>query len=405
MSNNYRIPQRNFDTVEAEISRLNKRAAKLGVGSIILNIQGYETVTKLHKPTGIEYQQIYVLVELQGVSPKLAGWTLVAAVERLESGENQVRSVPGQECPTFFRNANVSCDHCGTSRRRKEIFVLRHESGEYKQVGRQCIADFLGGKTPEAILGAAEMLWAAEACCGEADDFEYCGGGRGDRSTNTELFLSATAICIRKLGWVSKKVAEDRAIASTGSDVLRLLYQHDKYTTEWIKENELVIQDRDCELAAKALAWGKSLPVDGDDYLYNLGVACRNVAVFPKSVGIMASLLSAYGREMDRQAGIEAKRVENAKIERKHVGQPGKRETFTLTVKGMRQFPGDYGVKTLVRFEDADRNIYTWWASGDPAWLEEGQTYAVVGTVKKHEDYKGIPQTVLQRVSKAKAAA
>src|SRR3972149_3916096 len=82
-----------------------------------------------------------------------------------------LRNVPGETLPESWRRADQKCDHCGLIRKRNETFVVRHEDGTLKQIGRQCIADFLGHKGPEGMLAAAEYLFSADgAACGAEDD-------------------------------------------------------------------------------------------------------------------------------------------------------------------------------------------------------------------------------------------
>lgn len=86
-------------------------------------------------------------------------------------------------------------------------------------------------------------------------------------------------------------------------------------------------------------------------------------------------------------------------LERRHVGEVGKRCDFeNLTVVRLRYFDSQYGVKTLLTFEDSRGNVLVWWASKQLDDVGEGDVVNIRGTVKKHGDYKGCPQTELQRV-------
>jgi hypothetical protein len=152
------------------------------------------------------------------------------------------------------------------------------------------------------------------------------------------------------------------------------------------------------------LEWARSQPTTGvDDYLYNLGVACRQSYVNHKNIGIVASAIAAYQRHLDKEAELNIRRRQN--LERKHVGEVGKRSDFeNVVVKRMRYFESEFGVKTLVTFEDQSGNVLIWWASKQLDEVEEGETVNIRGTVKKHGDYQGMPQTELQRVKNEKIA-
>jgi hypothetical protein len=46
---------------------------------------------------------------------------------------------------------------------------------------------------------------------------------------------------------------------------------------------------------------------------------------------------------------------------------------------------------------DEAGHSFTWFCSGKP--LEEGKVYEVKATVKKHDEYKGVKQTIVNRVT------
>lgn len=398
----YRIAETVFPRLQAEIAELNKKANKLGVQPIVLNIDSTETIKVTDPDTRIKYDKVFYFVSFTGETPKLAGWRLIAVVEPLETGENLVKIVPNEACPQVFRTTDTHCDHCESRRQRKEVFVLGHDDGRFNQVGRNCIGDFLGGKSPDSILRCAEWGFEIDQLLREASDEEGWCGNRTPDTWNLDLFLQATAICVRKLGWLSRtKAREFDGAPATVANVLDLLCPPRNASAladwkKWVESNDLHVEDRDVELATAAATWAAALPTDAGDYLYNLGVATRREFVTRDTAGLVASVISAYQRHMDRQAELYT--VREKKV-REHVGVVGKRQGFEkLTVKSMRGFDSEYGVRTLVRFENETGSILIWWASGDPDWLEVDDVLDITATVKEHGDYKGIPQTIVQRV-------
>ena len=79
-----------------------------------------------------------------------------------------------------------------------------------------------------------------------------------------------------------------------------------------------------------------------------------------------------------------------------HVGIAGARQSFVLEVERVMSHDGDYGLSYLHIFYDAQKNRFIWWTKTK---LEEKRTYDITGTVKEHNLYKGVPQTVLTRCS------
>lgn len=401
----YKVEVTKLDWLEEQIAKLNKKAGKLRCQPVTLTYHGEETKEFTAEHSLFEYTRTFKIVSVEGATPKLDGWRLIAAVEKLESGENMVSCVPNETVPNEFRNTDAHCDHCHRDRRRKEVFLLKHDDGCIVQVGRQCIADFLGGKSPEAILNHASWMFSLDQLFSEAGDEDFWGHeGRGEQTYNIEEFVKMTAAVIRRMGWVSRKTASEqlREADATVSHVTWLLNpsfsaNDAALKKQFINRNNIVLEERDAELATAALTWGVALATDDSEYLYNLGVACRLGFVRQKTTGLVASLVSAYQRKLDKEAELH---IERAKKDRKHLGIIGERTHFTgVTVKSIRSFDGDWGVRTMIRFEDADGSVLVFWKSGDTDW-EEGETLDITATVKKHEDWKGIPQTVIQRATK-----
>src|SRR5690606_15149560 len=80
-------------------------------------------------------------------------------------------------------------------------------------------------------------------------------------------------------------------------------------------------------------------------------------------------------------------------------GSVGDRLTFEATVKVAIVRETRWGVSTFVVMEDADGNLYKWFASGSP--VSQGDVVKVTATVKGHEEYKGQQQTVITRAKLA----
>jgi len=84
----------------------------------------------------------------------------------------------------------------------------------------------------------------------------------------------------------------------------------------------------------------------------------------------------------------------------KHVGLPGERMAFQLTVREVVVKETDFGPTAEHTFVSPEGDVFYWKASDNGAWLAEGQTYKVKATVKTHivgDDGEKI--TILTRVS------
>lgn len=402
------IPEDNLPRLTEDVAELNKRAVKLGLTPMTVEVVSRRTEETTDEMTGVKYERRFATVRLTGESPKLAGWNLVARITPVteEAGAlNLVKCVPGVECPAEFRDVKLTrCDHCNSRRYRKDVFVVRHESGEYKVVGRQCIGDFLGHASPESLLNAAEVLWSLEGLVTEAREEGWAYLRSGEFTFDITRYVATVSIWVRRFGWVPRSAKRDDAPATADEVWSFLLPSFDResrrHKEELVRKHNLHVEEFDQELAVKALEWARSLDLQsGNDYLYNLRVACGVKDVTAKTSGLVASVVSAYKREVEKQ---ELARRERETKRRGLVGVKGQRRGFPkLTVVTTRSLESMYGVKTLVIFETPEGDLLKWFASGDrTSEYETGAVYSITGTVKDHGEYKGVPDTQLSRVEK-----
>lgn len=167
--NHFTIPVTAWGEFLAKLAKLNKRAAKLGCEKITFEVIAEGETERSHtfKTHDGEYTKHYKVktktIELTGKAPKLEGFQFVAKIEYLSDNKSVLfHSVPGSEIKIDdrFRTLRPStCEHCNKVRRRAETFVvLNVETGKQTQVGRQCLADFTGINSPQALAAKASWL-------------------------------------------------------------------------------------------------------------------------------------------------------------------------------------------------------------------------------------------------------
>ena len=387
MTATYLIPLTNLPVVEEHVARLNKRAAKLGQDPVVLVFGATKTIEgrKVNSEgRSVKFQYQAIELSVAGSSPKLAGWSLIASVEILD-GMNIVRAVPGETVPIKFRTTDGHCDHCNVNRLRKEVFALRHEDGRVVQIGRQCIADFLGHVSADDVAARATHLAAFGELLAVCEDADYVGGG--EQMTDLVRFLAFTAHIVREMGWVSKGAAMGGLLptAERVASSLRARPGNSDYV-------ETV--DADWAEAQDALAWALTIPMTTtNDYLANVLAVARRGVIDNKAHGIAASIIPAYQREQNRLVA-ERLRCESS-AGSIYVGTVGKREDFALTVTGVINIEGMYGCTSLHLMQDAAGNQFKWFSSS--CALDRGAIIILKGTIKAHEEYKGVRTTVLTR--------
>lgn len=400
----YSIPAVNMTRLQEEIEKMNKRAAKLRCPPIKLTVIETYTVKKKNLALNFEYEEVYHRCTVEGEAPKLNGWTLVAVLEPQPNAEMLVREVPGQTCPKRFRQTNLRCDHCEKVRRRNAVYVLKRDDDLHKQVGKQCLADFLGHTDPESLVAGAEYLMDFAKLAKDAEDEGWGGlGKRAERVVAINEFVAVASICLRRLGWVprSQKDTEydygDDSKMPTADIAWQVCTQpNEKYTKELIEKKNLVAEGRDIELAHQAVEWASKIdPMTAEStYMHDLGVCCRQASVTWKTHGFVASVVNAYNRHLMKQIAKETPKKAS-----QHVGKEGERQTFAgLKCVGIHPYMSGPYQKTLFRFTDEHGNVLVWKASGQPDWVELNKEYNVLATVKKHDAYNSVPQTIIERV-------
>jgi hypothetical protein len=392
----YEIPESNLSTLEAALTKLNKRAAKLGCKAPeLLPAEPRfvdEPIRDQHgHATGATRRVFRFVVVAEPV--KLAGWAFSAVIDHVTNeGEslNLLRAMPGVRLPKAYRTAKATCDHCNTQRRRNETFVIWSETEQrFARVGRQCLVDYLGGDTAQQILAMAEILSAFAAACSENEGYSY--GGSSDWRFPAAIVLAYThaALETNRGAYISKKAAYgNEGVVATADTVWSwLTYGLRKRSPGEPKPPTLT--EKDTEAAEKALTWAMAIDPDTDsDYLYNVRAFCGVGAIPYKGVGIVCSAFPAYLREVPRDALAGSKAL--GSVGDRFGGKAkGSKPALALTITEVRDIPSEFGTTTLFRFEDADRNVLAWYYSGGPFVFgrkaEIGDKVLLSGTVKAHK--------------------
>lgn len=104
----------------------------------------------------------------------------------------------------------------------------------------------------------------------------------------------------------------------------------------------------------------------------------------------------------DRQLEAAATAIERQRVREiegrasEYVGKVKERIEFEAEVTGVYGTEGMYGHTDIVKFKDPGGNLFTWFAS-DYTDLARGDRMTIKGTIKKHETYRDIKQTILTR--------
>jgi hypothetical protein len=353
------VAKSDVGVLEKFITKMNKKALKFGLPPISIEKVRDDVKTRtvgVSRDGETEWDDYDVVVSVFNVIGadgfQIGGYEFVGTVDYLENS-TIINKNPTIEDPVpdrFTKDDMMGvCEHCNISRYRKYIYIIREVStGEFKQVGKSCLKDFLD----VASVAMFEFVSQFFIQLKDVDDdgmWGGCGGGSRDRSFKPVDIISFAVAEIGESGFVSSARAEEMMMSSTAQ---RVGYS---MTTNNTKDVTFP-NDADDEKAEKIVKWCSELPVDSNEYLTKLGQLSREKGVTNRHIGILASAPVAYNNQMDF---IERKRLDD---ERKDVADDvveGNGLEIECSIISFKEHYTDYGMSLKMVVQDV-RGFRLW---------------------------------------------
>lgn len=341
-------------------------------------------------------------------SLKMNGYDFLARVEYLADNSSVLfHTVPGSTAKVDERirslNSNI-CEHCNKIRNRRDTFVVMNvETGDQKQVGRQCLGDYLG-VSADMIANKFSQIMNIEQTFKDLEDVMNGGALRRAAGETIDVMkaLVLTSAYIEMFGWVPRS-------SEFGKPTASWVYNHfsNVRLTEEEQWNVKLANGLAAnvplheERAIKTLEWVKTELAEKDnqsDYEQNLVTLLTKTDVSEeKHLGLICSAVSAYQRAMNQK--IEYAKKNEEAMASNFVGNVKDRlKDISATVSYVKSMSSDYGPMTLIKLIDNDNNIFCWFASGSKDFVI-GQGVKFTGTVKSHNEFRGVKETQLTRVN------
>lgn len=411
----YRIRDSRMPVAQDKLATLNRRGAKLGCAPAVLTVIGHEDKPVWQKFDGVIVEprrQIgvnrYMLCTVQGAAPKFAGWTLAACIENTDGG-NIMRKSPDclVELDPRFRTCASGCDHCNKPRNRKETFVVIHDTGAQKLVGRDCIRDFLGHDSPDNILARAEWALSLDGCLDElADGGMEMGGWSSETKATTDTLLAYAACAIRVYGFISGSRARASQecggnLESTGGTALRWMLPPPLRMSEKERAERQTPTEADTARGEAARAYVLASLGNRNnlsDFENNLLVVCRADAVDRKNIGLVAFVVEYHARETEKSLARERDAL--AAASSTHYPVEPKTRVRNVAIRYLRSIGYDskFGPGYFHLFSTVEGGHTLKWSTGSPMDnVLPGTVYTATFTVKAHDEYKGAKQTTISR--------
>lgn len=398
----YEIPEQNLAELTTRFEKMVNRARKCKTVAPTFSV-----IHHVDEVSGEDVQR-YLYVTLDGDLPKVKDWSFVATIDHTNETGNIIRNVPGTgNVPVSFRQSAPICEHCGHNRTRHETFILRHATtGTHKQVGRNCLADFFDGDLADYVVSLTELWESLGEMLSGMGDGGFC---QANPRYLVHTILNLTQEVIARRGWLSKSKAhqimeeQDEYTTPTSSHVGNLLSPRKNWSAyteklaEEIKAAKSTRADDDTsieDMSDAAIEWARSIdPETESDYLYNLHVISKGETVDYKGLGLLCSLVPAYRRT------FEERKEKVEKPTSSHIGTIGVRQVFeNVKVEWVGQpVYSQWGASTPIKFVDPNGNVLMNWASGESSYSKD-DVVSIVGTIKSHDNYHGVAQTVINRV-------
>ena len=317
--------------------------------------------------------------------------------------------------------ANCSCDKCHKKIGRNKYLVFSKVGKEVETrddlvvLGTSCAKDYF----PFSIESYFGYLESAFEELGSYDEFSGSFGGCSSHYHTLSAIYYATLACSDNLNCYEKE-------GVTKGNVLGWLnnLKMDKYTyyrdAYPIPSNPIPFED--------VISWVKDM-YDTDEFVSDFHTNARSVffktlddgtremrnEINEKYMGIAVyaffSAKQNHDKMVAKKIAEEERAKANAKVE--YYGAVGDKFELTLTFDKSFGFEGAYGFTYIHLFHDDEGHQFKWSSSNgtykveydktadfggvEHCEFEVGHKYLMKGTVKAHNEYKGVKQTVITR--------
>jgi hypothetical protein len=362
----YDIPENAWPWVKKELEKLQKKAAKLTDDKVTFMVIGKNdqpnSQSKLAGSVKIFYE-----VFISAPEVKLNGWEIVATYDHDLDAGSIIRQVHGHVLPAELLNAPPACEHCGVNRRRNNTFFLKCDE-TYKQVGRSCLVDFTGHKSPEKLVRAAELYGHIQGIMQVVKN----GIVNSQRDlVTTEYAAREVATTILRSGYVSVKESRDNFNLMSSTFVqTRTWWGH--ACEDW--------SPAAIDLADKALEWGREIKATSS-WQHNVRVIAESPTIEFKHLALLTSLI-----------GVFSNKYFSRNEQSEHQGLLGERIPNTLATL-VKTSPAKFGTRHV--FKDSKNNIYVWFKDTDEFENMTGMVFEISGKVRQHSIFGGVKQTDL----------
>lgn len=316
--------------------------------------------------------------------------------------------------------ADCSCDKCHKKIGRNKYLVFSKVGKEVETrddlvvLGTSCAKDYFPFNV-ESYFGYLESAFEE---LGSYDEFNGLSCDCSSHYHTLSAIYNATLACTDNLKCYEKEgVTKDNVLGWLNNLKMdKYTYYRDAYP---IPVNHVPFED--------VISWVKDmLDKSTEELRSDFEINARSVffktlddgtrevrnEIHEKYMGIavyaMYSAKQNHDKMVAKKIAEEKRAIENAKIE--YYEAVGDKFELTLTFEKMFGFDTMYGYQYILLFRDEENHVFKWSSSrgtyqcwcktnGRDGFLEYevGKKYTLKGTIKTHEEYRNVKQTVITR--------
>ena len=317
--------------------------------------------------------------------------------------------------------ANCSCDKCHKKIGRNKYLVFSKVGKEVETrddlvvLGTSCAKDYF----PFSVESYFGFLESAFEELGSYDEFSGSLGGCSSHYHTLSAIYDATLACTSNLKFYEKEgVTKGNVLGWLNNlKIDKCTYYRDAYP---MPSNPIPFED--------VISWIKDM-YDTDEFVSDFHTNARSVffktlddgtremrnEINEKYMGIAVYAFFSAKQNHDKMVAKKIAEEECAKAnaEVEYYGAVGDKFELTLTFDKSFGFEGAYGFTYIHLFHDDENHLFKWSSSNgtykveydktadfggvEHCEFEVGHKYLMKGTVKAHNEYKNVKQTVITR--------
>lgn len=310
--------------------------------------------------------------------------------------------------PTRYFSSNpCSCDYCKTDRKRNKTYlVVNQETGEWKQLGKECLKLFVTGIDIDAIATFESFIKDAEDAANPGDEFFY---NRRARFVEVQRALELAQAATKIFGFVAtrdnvgdrnvfstKNIVQAKLLKEMGcpSDLLNIDNAEREKINLAVAKLTAYLTTAEEDISNDIITLRETVEELPDEpYYNNLKTVLVNEYVPLDKLGLLVSAPKAISQYYEFKKMQEEK--EKLAKSSNYIGEVGDKISVNFVFgREVACCETQFGLLHIYEFKDANGNTVVWKTSSGKDIPKSG---VITGTVKAHEEYDGIKQTVILR--------